>query len=156
MLEFRVLLDNKLVQKKVTSKASITIGRSEANDLVLHNKHVSRSHVVIKQEGDEFRLEDRSSNGVLVDGQRTSRSVLLSPRCLLGIYPFEVECLRLPDDSTLPLPKKDVKRVPLESSGESNPPPKGIPYHYGIFVGESASMQKRTPKAGRNGRWRLA
>ncbi|MDC4227003.1 MAG: FHA domain-containing protein [Candidatus Manganitrophus sp.] len=77
MLEFKVYLDKKLIQRSLLSKGEITVGRSSENDLVLPNQHVSRLHLVIAQEGDAFRLEDRSSNGVLLDGKPVAGSTLL-------------------------------------------------------------------------------
>lgn len=143
MLEFKVFLDRKLIQRTVSSKGKINIGRSADSDLVLRHEHVSRLHVVIEQEGDEFRLEDKSTNGVLLDGHRIDRSTLLPSRCRLEIYPFEIECLRLREDRTAPISKKDIKTPPPEMPLEGSPPhPSALSYHYGILVGESTPMQR--------------
>src|SRR3989337_1224679 len=103
MLEFKVYLDNKLIQKTVVSKGRITIGRSSENDIVLQNKHISRLHVVIEQEGNQFHLQDMSSNGLLMDNQRVSGVIPLPPQCRLSIHPFEIDCSQREDDTTLPI-----------------------------------------------------
>jgi transcriptional regulator with PAS, ATPase and Fis domain len=143
MLEFRVFLNKKLIQKAVLSKGKINIGRSVDSDLVLRHEHVSRLHVVIEQEGDVFRLEDKSTNGVLLDGQRITESTHLPPRCRLEIYPFEIECLRLQEDRTAPISKTDIKAPPFEMPLGGTPSlPSALSYHYGILVGESLPMQQ--------------
>ncbi|GEM_PF-2486039 len=144
MLELKVYLDKKLIQRSVLSKGEITIGRSSENDLVLPNQHVSRLHLVISQEGDHFRLEDRSSNGVLLDGKAVAGSALLPSQCRLEVYPFEIDCSQKRDDRTVPIPKKDLQ---AESPQRTLPPPPAAPsaslqYHFGILVGESPAMQQ--------------
>lgn len=142
-MELRVFLDKKMIQRTVVSKGQITIGRSADNDLVLRNEHVSRLHVIIEQDGDHFRLEDRSSNGVLLDGQRVSQPVPLPSRCRLEIYPFAIDCLRQQEDRTVPIPKKDI---PAPSGATAaltgHPRPDTITYHYGNLVGESLQMHQ--------------
>jgi FHA domain len=53
------------------------LGRSTSADIVLDDSTVSRRHAVIAQQGDEsVLLDDRSRNGVLLNGERVSRAVL--------------------------------------------------------------------------------
>jgi FHA domain len=53
------------------------IGRSTSADILLDDATVSRRHAVIAREGDAtVLLDDRSRNGVVVNGQRVSRAVL--------------------------------------------------------------------------------
>jgi hypothetical protein len=53
------------------------IGRSPSADIVLDHPTVSRRHAVIAQEGGHtVLLDDRSRNGVLVNGERLGRAVL--------------------------------------------------------------------------------
>lgn len=48
-----------------------TIGRSESADLKIDSSRVSRTHAVIDQEGDAYRVRDNgSTNGTFVNGQR--------------------------------------------------------------------------------------
>ncbi len=144
MLEFKVYLDKKLIQRSLLSKGEITVGRSSENDLVLPNQHVSRLHLVIAQDGDTFRLEDRSSNGVLLDGKPVTGSTLLPPQCRLGVYPFEIDCSRRQDDQTAPIPKKALQAAlqHADLSHDNTPQPAPLPTHFGILVGESAAMRQ--------------
>lgn len=53
------------------------VGRSPSADIVLDDATVSRRHAVIAlQDGRTVLLDDRSSHGVLVNGERTQRAVL--------------------------------------------------------------------------------
>ena len=53
------------------------LGRSTSADIVLEHATVSRRHAVIAEEGDGVvLLDDRSRNGVLLNGQRVSRARL--------------------------------------------------------------------------------
>src|SRR3972149_9911669 len=144
MLEFTGYLDKKLIQKTVISKGQINIGRSSNNDIVLQNMHVSRLHVVIEQAGDGFRVIDKSTNGILMDGNRVPESFLLPPRCRIEIYPFEIECLRQQDESTLPIKKTDIHESSTEEQiiYKVTSQPNAISYHYGTIVGESPVMQR--------------
>lgn len=53
------------------------LGRSTSADIVIDDATVSRRHAVIVREGEEsVLLDDRSRNGVLLNGERVSRAVL--------------------------------------------------------------------------------
>jgi hypothetical protein len=53
------------------------VGRSPTADIVLDDATVSRRHAVLAlQDGETVLLDDRSSHGVLVNGERTRRAVL--------------------------------------------------------------------------------
>jgi adenylate cyclase len=66
-------------------KATITIGRIAANDVVIPGTQVSRWHARIERRGGKWVLCDRSTNGTLLEpdeGQRVlvHREELLLPR----------------------------------------------------------------------------
>lgn len=72
----------------------ITIGRGNANDLVLNDPSVSRLHAVVKQCDGAVMLADRgSTNGVLVNGQRISgeHALRANDRVRIGIYELRLE-----------------------------------------------------------------
>lgn len=141
MLEFRVQLDKKLIQRTVISKGSVRIGRASDNDLVLSNSHVSRLHVIIEREGEKFRLQDQSTNGILVDGVRVSEPIILPLRCRLEIYPFEIECFRQHDDTTMPIQKETgSKPEPTDLRPQTSSKNESLSLHYGSIVGESPVM----------------
>jgi pSer/pThr/pTyr-binding forkhead associated (FHA) protein len=55
------------------------LGRSPSADIVLDDATVSRRHAVIaQQDGESVLLDDRSRHGVLVNGERVGRKVLVS------------------------------------------------------------------------------
>src|SRR5581483_7316459 len=119
MLELKIYQDKKLIQKVVFSNKKITIGRSADNDLILPDEHVSRLHAVIERNGDEFLLADRSSNGVLVTGEKVSGVAPLALRCRVEIYPFELECFYEGEEQTAPISSKQ----PAERTKAGAPPP---------------------------------
>ena len=56
---------------------SLHIGRSPASDIQLEDPSVSRRHAVLAHRGGRaVLLDDRSLNGIYVNGQRVSEAVL--------------------------------------------------------------------------------
>ena len=62
----------------------VRVGRSPANDIVLDDASVSRRHALLAVRGDAtFVLDDRSLNGVRVNGVRVSEAPLKDGDALL-------------------------------------------------------------------------
>ena len=58
-------------------EGSLRFGRGQASDVVLEDRSVSRRHAVVARTGEEVVLwDDRSLNGVHVNGQRVAQAVL--------------------------------------------------------------------------------
>lgn len=79
------------------SKPLLTIGRGEANDLVLPDSSVSRFHAVIKyQDGNVFIADRDSTNGVVIHGERISGECQLqhNDTARLGSYELRFEQVR--------------------------------------------------------------
>ena len=58
-------------------EGSLRFGRGQASDVVLDDRSVSRRHAVVTRRGDEVVLwDDRSLNGVHVNGERVAQAVL--------------------------------------------------------------------------------
>jgi pSer/pThr/pTyr-binding forkhead associated (FHA) protein len=58
-------------------EGSVRLGRGLASDVVLEDRSVSRRHAVVTRRGDEVVLwDDRSLNGVHVNGVRVAQAVL--------------------------------------------------------------------------------
>ena len=56
---------------------SLHIGRSPVSDILLDNASVSRKHaVLVHRDGHAVLLDDRSLNGIHVNGERVSEAVL--------------------------------------------------------------------------------
>ena len=84
------------------TKPVITVGRGNANDLVLHDPSVSRFHAVVKQspEGTVSIADRGSTNGVMVNGTRITAEIELrkGDRARIGAYELVFESV---DDSAL-------------------------------------------------------
>jgi adenylate cyclase len=78
------------------TKPVITLGRGNANDLVLNDASVSRYHAVIKLAGKGVSIADRgSTNGVLLNGRRISEEIALgsSDTVCVGRYELRLESM---------------------------------------------------------------
>ena len=63
----------------------VSIGRLGSNDVCLEDPFVSRHHCVIRNEGDEFLIEDlKSANGTYLNGERANAGAL-KEGCLIQI-----------------------------------------------------------------------
>lgn len=55
----------------------VSIGRRASNNICLEDRFVSRHHCVIRNEGDEYMIDDlNSANGTYVNGERISAGSL--------------------------------------------------------------------------------
>jgi pSer/pThr/pTyr-binding forkhead associated (FHA) protein len=69
--------DGDVVVVVALDRPVLHLGRSTSADIVLDDATVSRRHAVIAEEGGaSVLLDDRSRNGVLLNGERVSRAVL--------------------------------------------------------------------------------
>ena len=58
-------------------EGSLRLGRGQASDVVLEDRSVSRRHAVVTRRDDDVVLwDDRSLNGVRVNGERVPQAVL--------------------------------------------------------------------------------
>jgi pSer/pThr/pTyr-binding forkhead associated (FHA) protein len=65
---------------------TVSIGRQPSNDISLDDPYVSRNHCLIRNEGDEYMLEDlNSANGTYVDDARVKGSAHLREGSLIQI-----------------------------------------------------------------------
>ena len=64
-------------QQVALPEGTTRIGRSPTADICLEDASVSRRHAIVLREGDSVRvLDDRSLNGVFVNGERVTAKVL--------------------------------------------------------------------------------
>lgn len=90
------------------NKPVVTIGRGNANDLVLKDTSVSRFHAVVKLEDRKVVIADRgSTNGVVLNGQRIEREAELKNGdvAVLGSYQLRLEQV---DDKTILIRKSEI------------------------------------------------
>src|SRR3979411_1315409 len=76
------------------NKPVITVGRGNANDLVLHAASVSRFHAVIKLKTNSIFVADRgSTNGIVLNDEKISKETELNNGdvALVGLYRLRLE-----------------------------------------------------------------
>ncbi len=103
------------------NRATMTIGRTSANDLPIDNLAVSGHHAKIYYENDKFVLEDLNSlNGTFVNNQRIRKSLLKNgDEILIGKHTMVFveeggpppEPLEPEADRTMPVAKLDATMV---------------------------------------------
>jgi pSer/pThr/pTyr-binding forkhead associated (FHA) protein len=75
------------------NKPLITVGRGNANDLVLNDASVSRFHAVFKLRDNSIFVADRgSTNGIVLNDEKITRETELKNGdvALLGLYRLRV------------------------------------------------------------------
>ncbi len=142
MIELKTFLGEAVVHKTVLSKNRITIGRSDDNDLVLANPHVSRLAVIIEQTIDGHTLIDNSRNGILVDKHPVKGSIALPASCRIEIYPFEIQFMREEDDETLTIPLVRKNATTVEAPDKPLHSSQPLTVHFSGLIGESPPMLK--------------
>ena len=77
MAKLIMKFDAAVIKEIPLQKASLTIGRTPGNDLIIDNLAVSGHHAKFLVDQDHFVIEDLSSlNGTFVNGQRIRRTTL--------------------------------------------------------------------------------
>jgi pSer/pThr/pTyr-binding forkhead associated (FHA) protein len=77
MAEIIVKFEDKVIERIVTEKKRISIGRTNDNDIVLENRAVSRKHATIEfNENAAVILDNESLNGTFVNNRKISEEVL--------------------------------------------------------------------------------
>jgi pSer/pThr/pTyr-binding forkhead associated (FHA) protein len=77
MPEILVKFEEKIIEKFITEKKRVTIGRTPDNDIVLDNRGVSRRHAQIEfGDNQSVIIDNESLNGTFVNSRRVSEEVL--------------------------------------------------------------------------------
>lgn len=77
MPEIIVKYDDKIIERIVTEKKRISIGRTNDNDIVLENRGVSRKHAMIEFNNNAAVIIDNESlNGTFVNNRKVTEEVL--------------------------------------------------------------------------------
>lgn len=77
MAEITVKYEDKVIERIVTEKKRISIGRTNDNDIVLENRAVSRRHALIEFNNNAAVIIDNESlNGTFVNSRKISEEVL--------------------------------------------------------------------------------
>ena len=119
MPEIVVKFNDKVIERVVTEKKRVTIGRTKDNDIVLENRGVSRKHAQIEfNDGSAIVIDNESLNGTFVNNRRVSEELLRDSDIItIGKYAleFHTEAER-PDpanqmDGTMILKTKQQQRL---------------------------------------------
>jgi len=77
MPEITVKYEDKVIERIVTEKKRISIGRGNENDIVLENRGVSRKHAMIEfNDKAAVLIDNESLNGTFVNSRKVSEEVL--------------------------------------------------------------------------------
>lgn len=77
MPEIVVRYEDKIIERIVTEKKRVTIGRTNDNDIVLENRGVSRKHAMIEFNNNAAVIIDNESlNGTFVNNRKITEEVL--------------------------------------------------------------------------------
>lgn len=119
MPEIIVKFNDKVIEKVVTEKKRISIGRTKDNDIVLENRGVSRKHAQIEFNDEAAVVIDNESlNGTFVNNRRISEELLRDQDTItIGKYALEFhQNMDTPDsvnemDGTMVLKTKQQKQL---------------------------------------------
>jgi pSer/pThr/pTyr-binding forkhead associated (FHA) protein len=77
MPEITVKFEDKVIERIVTEKKRISIGRTHDNDIVLENRGVSRKHAMIEfNDNAAVIIDNESLNGTFVNNRKITEEVL--------------------------------------------------------------------------------
>jgi pSer/pThr/pTyr-binding forkhead associated (FHA) protein len=91
MPEIVVKFNEKVIERVVTEKKRISIGRTRDNDIVLENRGVSRKHAQIEfNEENAVVIDNESLNGTFVNNRRVTEELLRDQDIItIGKYALE-------------------------------------------------------------------
>jgi len=90
MPEIIVKFDDKVIERVVSEKKRISIGRTSDNDIVLDNRGVSRKHAQIEFNGEAAVIIDNESlNGTFVNNRKINEEILNDRDITIGKYNLE-------------------------------------------------------------------
>ena len=91
MPEIVVKFNDKVIERVVTEKKRISVGRTKDNDIVLENRGVSRKHAQIEFNGESALIIDNESlNGVFLNNRKVTEEILRDSDVItIGKYTLE-------------------------------------------------------------------
>lgn len=119
MPEIIVKFNNKVIERVVTEKKRISVGRTKDNDIVLENRGVSRKHAMIEFNDESALIIDNESlNGIFVNNRKVSEENLRDNDVItIGKYTLEFhQKSQMPDqcgelDGTMILNTKQQRKL---------------------------------------------
>ena len=117
MPKLTLLLGRRTMQVYDLDQAAIVVGRDPEADIIIDNPSVSRRHAQLRQEGDDWVVEDLgSSNGTFLRGQKLDRAQLIRVGDEIGFGKFSIVFDKVVGDSVAEAGHARAPAVP--SSGE--------------------------------------
>lgn len=100
MPEIIVKYEDKVIERIVTEKKRISIGRTNDNDIMLENRGVSRKHAMIEfNDSDAIVIDNESLNGTFVNNRKVTEEVLSDNDIItIGKYSLVYQCGSRPSD----------------------------------------------------------
>lgn len=94
MAEIVVRYEDKVIERVVTEKKRLSIGRTSDNDIVLENRGVSRRHATIElNPQDAVIIDNESLNGTFVNDRRIEEQILNDGDSItIGKYTLTFRC----------------------------------------------------------------
>ena len=98
LMMYRVVTDNEIWKSQVLGNQTVHIGRISGNEILLKHPGVSKLHCQIRKENQRYVLYDNKSvNGVMVNGKAVQCSVVLNDKDIIQILDFQLcfsnECI---------------------------------------------------------------
>lgn len=78
----------------ISGNNSIKIGKSEENDIVINDSFISQEHAELIRSGADWRLYDRSTNGVYINARRVTDGYVLKPFDVIYTIGFKIIFLK--------------------------------------------------------------
>ncbi len=97
------------------SRAVLSIGRTEENEIIMKSESVSRCHAYLRRSSDgEWLFQDNNSkNGIRVNGKKVSEAVLKSGDTLsVGDFTFKFEAAEIPNPPEKTTPSFNLEAPP--------------------------------------------
>ncbi|UCD16438.1 MAG: FHA domain-containing protein [Candidatus Zixiibacteriota bacterium] len=105
MPEIVVKFENKVIERVVSEKKRISIGRTHDNDIVLDNRGVSRKHAQIEfNDNAAVIIDNESLNGTFINNRKISEEVLRDGDTItIGKYSldYHTEVTHVPSNSSM-------------------------------------------------------
>ena len=91
LMMYRVVTDNEIWKSQVLGNQTVHIGRISGNEILLKHPGVSKLHCQIRKENQRYVLYDNKSvNGVMVNGKAVQCSVVLNDKDIIQILDFQL------------------------------------------------------------------
>ncbi len=111
-IELSLRKNDEEVMKYFITKELTTVGRSSQNDICLPDPGISRVHLTILKQGDQYLVTDKSTNGTFVNEERVSTQVLKRNDVIqMGDWTILFGNNEGQEERTIPVEQKEPTRV---------------------------------------------